>query len=144
MGFGAKITTAEVNDTQEVEPDDLVKYGMIPEFVGRFSSIVSLHGLTKEQLVSILTYVKHNFVDQYKWLFNQDGVELAFDPESLDLIAERTLKTKTGARGLHTELERILMPHMFDLPRYNKQSILKVAIGVNLVNTPTTLAQENE
>ena len=144
MGFGAQLTTAEVVDTQEVEPDDLVKYGMIPEFVGRFSSVVSLHGLTKEQLVSILTFVKHNFVEQYKWLFNQDGVELAFDEESLDLIAERTLKTKTGARGLHTELERILMPHMFDLPRYRKQSISKVAIGVNLVNTPTTLAQENE
>ena len=62
----------------------------------------------------------------------------------LDLIAELTLKTKTGARGLHTELERILLPHMFDLPRYNKQSILKVAISTKLVNTPSTLLRENE
>ena len=117
---------------------------MIPEFVGRFSSLVNLRGLTKEQLISILTDVKHNYVEQYKWLFNQDGVDLNFEKESLNLIAERTLKTKTGARGLHTELERILLPHMFDLPKYRKQSILSVAITSKLVNTPTTLAQENE
>jgi ATP-dependent Clp protease ATP-binding subunit ClpX len=77
-------------------------------------------------------------------LFNQDGVELLFEEESLNLIAERTLKTKTGARGLHSELERILLPHMYDLPRYRKQSISTVAITSKLVNTPTTLAQENE
>jgi ATP-dependent Clp protease ATP-binding subunit ClpX len=144
MGFGAELTTDTVVDNEVVGPDDLVKYGMIPEFVGRFSSSVSLHGLTKEQLIAILTEVKHNFVEQYQWLFDQDGVELDFDTDSLEMIAERTLKTKTGARGLHTELERILLPHMFDLPRYRKQSILSVKISTNLVNTPTTLAQENE
>jgi ATP-dependent Clp protease ATP-binding subunit ClpX len=73
-----------------------------------------------------------------------DGVNLNFEKESLNLIAERTLKTKTGARGLHTELERILLPHMFDLPKYRKQSILSVAITSNLVNKPETLARENE
>ena len=144
MGFNADFKNEEAVDHEVVGPEDLVKYGMIPEFIGRFSSSVSLHGLTKEQLISILTEVKHNFVEQYQWLFDQDGVELDFDPESLDLIAERTLKTKTGARGLHTELERVLLPHMFDLPRYRKQSILKVEIGKKLVNTPVTLAQENE
>jgi ATP-dependent Clp protease ATP-binding subunit ClpX len=144
MGFGAQLTTDKIIDTEVISSDDLVKYGMIPEFVGRFSSSVSLHGLTKEQLISILTGVKHNFIEQYQWLFDQDGVKLEFDSDSLDLIAERTLKTKTGARGLHTELERILLPHMFDLPKYRTQSILKVAINPTLVNTPTTLAQENE
>jgi ATP-dependent Clp protease ATP-binding subunit ClpX len=82
-------------------------------------------------------------VGQYKWLFDQDGVELEFDAESLDLIAERTLATRTGARGLHSELERILMCHMFDLPRYKKANILKVAINKTQVNNPMTLAQEN-
>jgi ATP-dependent Clp protease ATP-binding subunit ClpX len=144
MGFGAQLTTDAIVDYEIVSPDDLVKYGMIPEFIGRFSSSVSLHGLTKEQLISILTEVKHNFVEQYQWLFYQDGVELQFETESLNLIAERTLKTKTGARGLHSELERILLPHMYDLPRYRKQSISSVAITSKLVNTPTTLAQENE
>ena len=144
MGFGAKITTDTEVDLAEVTPDDLVRYGLIPEFVGRFSSYVSLHNLTKSQLISILTDVHHNFVEQYKWLFDQDGVELEFDKDSLDLIADRTLKTKTGARGLHSELERVLLPHMFDLPRYKKNNILQVTINKTQVNTPMTLLKENE
>ena len=141
MGFGAQLTPAIENEP--VTPDDLVKYGMIPEFVGRFSSYVTLHNLDKAQLVSILTEVKGNFVNQYQWLFEEDGVELQFDAESLGLIAERTLKTKTGARGLHNELERILLPHMFDLPRYRKNNILQVTINKTQVNTPMTLIQGN-
>jgi ATP-dependent Clp protease ATP-binding subunit ClpX len=144
MGFGAKITTSVDVDLAEVTPDDLVRYGLIPEFVGRFSSYVNLHNLTKAQLISILTDVQHNFVEQYKWLFDQDGVELEFDADSLDLIADRTLKTKTGARGLHSELERVLLPHMFDLPRYKKNNILQVTINKTQVNTPMTLLKENE
>ena len=144
MGFGAKITTSMEVDLAEVTPDDLVRYGLIPEFVGRFSSYVSLHNLTKAQLISILTDVQHNFVEQYKWLFDQDGVELEFDADSLDLIADRTLKTRTGARGLHSELERVLLPHMFDLPRYKKADILNVTINKTQVNTPMTLLKENK
>ena len=144
MGFGANINSKNLSNTEPAAPDDLVKYGMIPEFVGRFNSYVNLHDLTKAQLVNILTEVKGNFVEQYKWLFNQDNVELEFDPESLDIIAERTLKTRTGARGLHSELERVLLPHMFDLPRYSKQSILQVTINKTQVNTPMTLIQENQ
>lgn len=144
IGFGAQLADSKTEiDLGEVTPDDLVKYGMIPEFVGRFGNYVSLHSLTKEQLINILTEIRNNFVGQYRWLFDQDGVELNFEPESLDLIAERTLLTKTGARGLHSELERILLPHMFDLPRYRKQSILRVVIDKNQVNTPMTLLQGN-
>jgi ATP-dependent Clp protease ATP-binding subunit ClpX len=141
MGFGARLSS--VIENEPVTPDDLVKYGMIPEFVGRFSSYVTLQDLDKAQLVSILTQIKGNFVKQYQWLFEEDGVELQFDAESLDLIAERTLKTKTGARGLHNELERILLPHMFDLPRYQKNNILQVTINKTQVNTPMTLIQGN-
>jgi ATP-dependent Clp protease ATP-binding subunit ClpX len=143
MGFSARIGSKNDLATEPVSPEDLVKYGMIPEFVGRFSSYVNLHDLSKEQLINILTQVRGNFVKQYQWLFEEDGVELAFDPDSLDLIAERTLKTRTGARGLHTELERVLLPHMFDLPRYKKQNILQVTINKTQVNTPMTLIQEN-
>ena len=143
MGFGAHIVSPDLVDHGPTTPDDLVKYGMIPEFVGRFSSYVNLHDLSKQQLISILTEVKGNFVDQYKWLFDQDNIALQFDPESLDLIAERTLKTRTGARGLHSELERVLLPHMFDLPRYRRQEILQVTINKTQVNTPMTLLQEN-
>jgi len=143
MGFNARLTDSVEVDLADVTPDDLVRYGLIPEFVGRFSSYVSLHNLTKDQLISILTEVQHNFVDQYKWLFNQDGVDLEFDAESLDIIADRTLKTKTGARGLHNELERVLLPHMFDLPRYKKAEIVQVTINKTQVNTPMTLLKEN-
>jgi ATP-dependent Clp protease ATP-binding subunit ClpX len=144
MGFSANVNSITFEETEPVTADDLVKYGMIPEFIGRFSNVVTLHDLNKSQLINILINVKRNFIEQYQWLFDQDGIKLEFENESLDLIAERTLKTKTGARGLHAELERILLPHMFDLPRYHKQSILKIAINRNLVNTPMTLLRENE
>ena len=144
MGFGANFSDSSKIETEPVTPDDLVRYGMIPEFVGRFGSCVSLQALTKSQLINILTEIKNNFISQYKWLFDQDGVALEFDAESLDTIAERTLQTKTGARGLHTELERALLPHMFDLPRYRRQNILQVVINKELINTPMTLIRENE
>lgn len=143
IGFSANVGTTDSSNQEPVNPDDLVKYGMIPEFVGRFSSYVNLHALTKPQLISILTNVKNNFVAQYQWLFDQDGVTLEFDAESLDLIADRTLQTRTGARGLHIELERILLPHMFELPQYRKQNILRITINKTQVNTPMTLTQEN-
>ena len=143
MGFSASFSDSSKIETDPVIPDDLVRYGMIPEFVGRFGSCVSLQALTKPQLINILTEIKNNFISQYKWLFDQDGVALEFDTESLDTIAERTLQTKTGARGLHTELERALLPHMFDLPRYRRQNILQVIINKELINTPMTLIQEN-
>jgi ATP-dependent Clp protease ATP-binding subunit ClpX len=143
MGFSANFSS-DIHLVQEpVIPDDLVRYGMIPEFVGRFGSCVNLQALTKPQLINILTEIKHNVISQYKWLFDQDGVALEFDPDSLDLIAERTLHTKTGARGLHIELERALLPHMFDLPKYKRQNILQVVINKELINTPMTLIQEN-
>ena len=143
MGFGAQLPSPINTKNELVTPDDLVKYGMIPEFVGRFGNYVTLHELDKGQLVNILTQVRGNFVKQYQWLFEEDGVELQFDAESLDLIAERTLKTQTGARGLHNELERILLPHMFDLPNYRKNNILQVTINKTQVNTPMTLIQGN-
>jgi ATP-dependent Clp protease ATP-binding subunit ClpX len=142
IGFGASVSS-EVDHVDHTA-DDLVRFGLIPEFVGRFPTTVALEQLSKEQLVNILTGVKHNFVEQYKWLFDQDGVELEFDLESLDLIAERTIGTKTGARGLHSELERVLLPHMFDLSQYRKQNIIKVVINKDQVNIPKTLAQENK
>ena len=143
MGFGAQINSVVESSDETATSDDLVKYGMIPEFVGRFSNCVNLHALTKAQLISILTEIKNNFVEQYQWLFDQDNVALQFDAESLNLIAERTLKTRTGARGLHSELERVLTPHMFDLPRYRTNNILQVTINKTQVNTPMTLIQEN-
>ena len=143
MGFAANIGAAASTEITVV-PDDLVRYGMIPEFVGRFCTYVGLQDLTKSELIHILTGVKSNLVAQYQWLFEEDGIDLEFDTESLDLIAERTLQTRTGARGLHNELERVLLPHMFDLPRYRKQDIVKVMINKTQVNTPMTLLKQNQ
>jgi ATP-dependent Clp protease ATP-binding subunit ClpX len=143
MGFSSELKPIEKMNSN-ISPDDLVKYGMIPEFVGRFCNYVNLNELTKSDLIDILTKVKGNFIDQYKWLFEQDGVSLSFDSESLELIADRTLITKTGARGLHNELERILLPHMFNLPQYQKQNILQVIINKDQVNTPMMLTQEKQ
>ena len=143
MGFAANIGAVASTEITVV-PDDLVRYGMIPEFVGRFCTYVGLQDLSKSELIHILTGVRGNLVAQYQWLFEEDGIDLEFDTESLDLIAERTLQTRTGARGLHNELERVLLPHMFDLPRYNKQDIVKVMINKTQVNTPMTLLKQNQ
>ena len=143
IGFGAKVESDSDTDLALTTPDDLVKYGMIPEFVGRFPNWVSLQELSKQDLVHILTGVKNNFVEQYKWLFAEDGVELQFTELALDTIAERTLTSKTGARGLHSELERVLMPHMYNLKRYPAIGIKCVEIGPSLVNIPTALEGTN-
>lgn len=144
IGFGAKIYKDSTVGISSVVPDDLVRYGLIPEFVGRFSNIICLHDLDKKHLLEILTKAKNNLIEQYQWLFNQDGLELEFDDSSLELIAERTLATKTGARGLHSEIERVLMPHMYNIHEYKKRNLIKIAIDKNQVNTPTKLQQENQ
>ena len=143
IGFGAQVERNTDANLSLTTPDDLVKYGMIPEFVGRFPNWVSLQELSKEDLIRILTGVKNNFVEQYKWLFAEDGVELQFTEPALDTIAERTLSSKTGARGLHSELERVLMPHMYNLKRYPGQGIKCVEIGPALVNIPIALEGTN-
>jgi len=143
IGFSAKVESDSDADLALTTPDDLVKYGMIPEFVGRFPNWVSLQELSKQDLVRILTGVKNNFVEQYKWLFAEDGVELQFTDMALDTIAERTLSSKTGARGLHSELERVLMPHMYNLKRYPAIGIKCVEIGPALVNIPIALEGTN-
>ena len=143
IGFGAQVESNTDTNLAQTTPDDLVKYGMIPEFVGRFPNWVSLQELAKEDLIRILTGVKNNFVDQYKWLFAEDGVELQFTDMALATIAERTLLNKTGARGLHSELERVLMPHMYNLKRYPGMGIKCVEIAPDQVNIPTALEGTN-
>ena len=136
MGFSAELISKDVSSLDQVAPDDLMKFGMIPEFVGRFPSWVTLEDLNEEQLIAILTDVKHNYISQYTWLFAQDQVELTFTPDSLKEIARKTRVNKTGARGLHSELERILLPHMYNLKRYQDQGIKSIEIDTSQVNNP--------
>ena len=145
IGFGSKLANQDVDNLMaKTMPDDLVRFGLIPEFVGRFPSWVSLQELTKQDMLRILQDVKHNYISQYHWLFERDEVELNFSPAALELIAERTIANKTGARGLHSELERVLMPHMFYLAEYRRQGITSVDIDIDQVNTPKELRAVNE
>lgn len=139
MGFSGSITSKREVDLSEVSPDDLVRYGMIPEFVGRFPSAISLQKLSRDDMLKILTGVKNNYIEQYAWLFKQDGVELSFAPDALETIVDRAIATGTGARALHSELERALMPHMFNLCDYQSRGIDHVHITVELINKPHTL-----
>jgi ATP-dependent Clp protease ATP-binding subunit ClpX len=139
IGFNAQVQADMNTDLDMTTPDDLVKFGMIPEFVGRFPNWVSLKELNKADLIRILTEVKNNYIEQYHWLFKEDGVDLTFTAPALDLIAEHTLANKTGARGLHSELERTLIPHMFNLRRYANTGIKCVEIDPAQVNKPTAL-----
>ena len=143
IGFGAKIKNDAMTHLDLVTPEDLIKFGMIPEFVGRFPSWVALNELSKEDLIRILLDVKHSYIAQYSWLFEQDKVELEFSPDALEMIADRTILNKTGARGLHSELERVLLPHMFYLARYRREGINHVFIDADQVNTPTELKEAN-
>lgn len=144
IGFQAEVKDDTKGRLSQTTPDDLVRFGLIPEFVGRFPSWVALDELNLDNLISILTQVKHCYVDQYKWLFEQDKIDLEFETDALTTIAENTIKNKTGARGLHSELERVLLPHMYNLPRYRNSGIDRVIINQALVNTPIELEDSNE
>jgi ATP-dependent Clp protease ATP-binding subunit ClpX len=143
IGFGAEMKRTDSN-LDQTTPDDLVRFGLIPEFVGRFPTWVGLEELTQEDLVRILVGIKHSYIEQYKWLFGQDQIELNFTPDALEQIATNTIVNKTGARGLHSELERVLLPHMYRLPEYRRNNITTIKIDKTMVNTPKELKQVNE
>jgi ATP-dependent Clp protease ATP-binding subunit ClpX len=144
IGFTGAISSKQSTTLDLVSADDLVKFGMIPEFVGRFPSCVGLQALTHLQLVDILTNTKNCLTEQYKYLFLLDGVTLDFTPEALLLIASRSMILNTGARGLHSEIERVLLPHMFNIAEYKKQSINHVEITAEQVNIPIALTTKGE
>ena len=143
IGFGNEVQSKNAAvDLGTVTPDDLVKFGLIPEFVGRFPVTVALQQLDKADLVRILIETKNNLIDQYRWLFQQDGVDLAFDDEAILSIVERAIASGTGARVLQSELERVLLPHMFDLKQYQADAVKCVHIDQQQVNNPATLTKE--
>ncbi len=122
IGFGADVRSPDDRKTgevlREVEPEDLLKFGLIPEFVGRLPVIATLDDLDGEALVEILTKPKNALVKQYQKLFEMEDVTLTFADDALDAIALKAIARKTGARGLRSILEGILLDPMFDLPSY--------------------------
>ncbi|MCQ2914203.1 MAG: ATP-dependent protease ATP-binding subunit ClpX [Alphaproteobacteria bacterium] len=120
IGFGANVFAPEDKKVGEIlhetEPEDLLKYGLIPEFIGRLPIISTLEDLDKNALVEILTEPKNALVKQYETLFSMDGVNLNFTKEALQAIADKAIERKTGARGLRAIVENLLMDTMYELP----------------------------
>jgi ATP-dependent Clp protease ATP-binding subunit ClpX len=136
IGFNNPVATVGDIDISSVVPDDLVRYGMIPEFVGRFPSTVVLQPLTRQDMMKILTAVKDNYLDQYRWIFQQDGIELAFDSMAIEALVDRAQHTGTGARALHSEVERVLIPHMYNIREYADRGIKRIDLTAEFINTP--------
>ena len=140
IGFGAEVKSKdEAQDLSKVTPDDLTRFGMIPEFIGRFTTTCALEELTLDQLVMVLTNIKNSFIEQYKYLFSLDNIELNFTDEAITKIAQNCIDLKTGARGLHTEIERVLMPHMFHIKKYVDSGIEVLTITDELIANPKAL-----
>ena len=122
IGFGAKVKEVDerrMGDVlKQVEPDDLMRFGLIPEFIGRLPVLATLEDLDEDALVTILTQPKNALVKQYKRLFEMENVELTFTDDALNAVAGKAIKRKTGARGLRSILEGILLETMFELPTF--------------------------
>ncbi|RHT86045.1 ATP-dependent Clp protease ATP-binding subunit ClpX [Butyricicoccus sp. AM27-36] len=136
MGFGSEVKGKEDEQTDrllaKIEPHDLMKFGLIPELIGRLPAIVSLDTLDKEALVRILQEPKNALVKQYETLFAMDGVELKFQPEALERVAEVALERKTGARGLRGVLENVMTDIMFRIP--SDETVCRVEITPGVVD----------
>lgn len=130
LGFNATIQTNEekskVNFVKDIQPDDLIKFGLIPEFIGRLPVVVGLDELTQEALVKILTEPKNSIIKQYKLMFKIDGVDIEFSDEAVNAIAKKAMELKTGARGLRTILESKMTKLMFEVPSY--KDIKKIVV----------------
>ncbi len=148
MGFGAEIETKEKKPIgeilKEVVPQDLLKYGLIPEFAGRVPVIATLDALDKDALVSILTKPKNALVKQYQKLFQLDDIELEFTEEALEVVAEKAIELETGARGLRSILEKLMLELMYDLP--SQKDVVKCVIteGVIRKGESPVLLKESE
>ncbi|MCB1647291.1 MAG: ATP-dependent Clp protease ATP-binding subunit ClpX [Pseudomonadales bacterium] len=137
IGFGAEIDTEankkNLGDTlRSVEPEDLVRYGLIPEFVGRLPVIATLDELDTEALVRILREPRNAYTKQYSKLFEMEGVDIDFRDDALEAIAKKAMERKTGARGLRSILEAVLLEIMYDIP--SDDEVTKVVIDENVIN----------
>ena len=136
IGFGATVrdkdAKASLSDTfKKVEPQDLAKYGLIPEFIGRLPVVATLTELDEEALVEILTAPKNAITKQYAALFGLENVELEFRPEALTAMAKKAMNRKTGARGLRSIVEAVLLDTMYDLP--SVENVIKVVVDENVI-----------
>jgi len=149
MGFGAKIvgeSERSVSDTLKmVQPEDLIKYGMIPEFLGRLPVIATLHELNEESLIRILKEPKNALIKQYQKLFEMEGVNLRFTDSALSAVAKEAVKRKSGARGLRAIMESCMLDIMYDLP--SLENVKECVISEDVVfnkEDPILLFEQNK
>ncbi|QCU78278.1 ATP-dependent Clp protease ATP-binding subunit ClpX [Citricoccus sp. SGAir0253] len=145
IGFGAPLNTIGKRDVSyaDVRPEDLLKFGLIPEFIGRLPVITTVDNLDHAQLVNILTRPRNALLKQYQKMFLMDGVELEFDQDALDAVVDQAEERGTGARGLRSIMEEVLKPVMFDLP--SREDIGTVVITGDVVRhgaEPTLISRE--
>ena len=135
IGFGAKVKNYKEQPLSEImkmlEPEDLIKYGLIPEFIGRMPIIATLDDLDEKSLVKILKEPKNSLIKQYQRLFEFEQVQLEFKDEAISEIAKKAISKKTGARGLRSILESILLKTMFELP--DMENVVKVTVDSSAV-----------
>jgi len=112
----------------KIDQKDLVKYGLIPEFVGRFSILTSVEELGKTELIRILTVPRNNLINQYKYLFDIDGLDIEFQNDALEAIADKSIESKTNARGLRNTLEKLLIPYQFEAQELSQKGLKKLII----------------
>ena len=140
IGFGAVVKPGEIISTNEhARATDFLKYGLIPEFMGRFPIIVGLDKLTEDELVRILIEPKNSIVSQFQKLFSLDGVELEIGKEALCAIAKTANEDTTGARGLRSVIEKSLLKIQFTLPKLAKNGLIKVIISKEFINDESEL-----
>ena len=135
IGFNETVKEDERFWHDNVETQDLIKYGLIPEFVGRLPSVSILHDLSREDLKNVLTKPKFSIIKQYQALFKFDGVDLEFRKDSIDAIVDKCIKQKIGARGLRKILDETLLETQYDLPEYKNKGITKVVVTKDTVET---------
>ena len=137
LGFGGKVKDKDEVDAAElveqIQPQDLIKYGLIPEFVGRVPIVVGLKPLDEEALVRILVEPKNSLVKQYQKLLKMDNIDLEFEKDALVAVARKTMERKTGARGLRSILESVMLDFMYDAP--SDGSIRKIVIGKDCIDS---------
>ncbi|MEM6708193.1 MAG: AAA family ATPase, partial [Pseudomonadota bacterium] len=136
IGFNAQVKGDEdrltIGETlRQVEPEDLIKYGLIPEFVGRLPVVATLEELDEDALIQILTEPKNSLTKQYGKLFEMESVEVDFREDALRAVAQKAMERKTGARGLRSILESVLLTTMYDLPSI--ESVSKVVIDESVI-----------
>ncbi len=146
LGFGSKVKSSDEMDYQlfdDVKPQDLTKFGLIPEFVGRVPIVVNLQPLDETALVKILTEPKNALIKQYQKLIGLDGVKLSFEPSAVSEIASTAIKLKTGARGLRTIIENIMTDVMYEIPSDNDISEVKITRDCVLGNSKPELIKKS-